>query len=335
MQKDFHYYCIAVLAKAAGFNKKDSLIIAYASQYVDNSTESEPIKIGEMFFDPVRSAHNGLKAFHWDIQKKVYFPFHFIPPKSIKKPSDSFVTKRKSDFVIRVFKKAISENDDYLRLFRIGVALHTLADSWAHEGFSGREEGINNVENIHLFNKSKKKWKHLFFDNLILDLLPVIGHGQAGHYPDYSHLKWKYKRKKDNKTVVHDNTKEFYESAEKIYNLLNAVEKPYLEEKVEWKEISKKIKSLFNYKTTNLSKKCDKWKKEFDHWFLDEKYDYDRKDWRQDALGIDSDVNWDEDERSDFKKRHYEMQPGFYEKPWVKFHKAALLQRHYVIENLI
>ena len=32
MQIDFHYYCVAVIARAAGFNSEDALIIAYASQ---------------------------------------------------------------------------------------------------------------------------------------------------------------------------------------------------------------------------------------------------------------------------------------------------------------
>ena len=59
MKKDFHYYCIGVLAKATGFKEDDALTIAYASQYVDDATESEPIRVGEMLFDPVRTAHFG------------------------------------------------------------------------------------------------------------------------------------------------------------------------------------------------------------------------------------------------------------------------------------
>ena len=45
MQKDFHFYCIGVLARAAGFSIDDALIIAYASQYVDNSTEGKLIQL--------------------------------------------------------------------------------------------------------------------------------------------------------------------------------------------------------------------------------------------------------------------------------------------------
>ena len=62
MQKDFHYYCIAILARAAGFGKSDALNIAYASQYVDDSTESEPIKVGELPFERSVASPRGRHA---------------------------------------------------------------------------------------------------------------------------------------------------------------------------------------------------------------------------------------------------------------------------------
>lgn len=34
MKQDFHFYCIGVLANAAGFSKEEALTIAYSSQYV-------------------------------------------------------------------------------------------------------------------------------------------------------------------------------------------------------------------------------------------------------------------------------------------------------------
>ena len=36
LQKDCHYYCIGALAWAAGFSRDDALLLAYASQYVDD-----------------------------------------------------------------------------------------------------------------------------------------------------------------------------------------------------------------------------------------------------------------------------------------------------------
>ena len=86
MQKDFHYYCIGILARGAGFNSKDAITIAYASQYVDDATESKPITLTnkdsgfKLRFDPTRTAYFGLKASDWSIHKRVYVPFHFIPP---------------------------------------------------------------------------------------------------------------------------------------------------------------------------------------------------------------------------------------------------------------
>lgn len=67
MQKDFHYYGIYALARCAGFNRDDAHVIAYSSQYVDDSTESEPINVGDFVFDTVRTAHLGLKSYGWDV----------------------------------------------------------------------------------------------------------------------------------------------------------------------------------------------------------------------------------------------------------------------------
>ena len=140
MQQDFHFYCIGVIAKAAGFSKKEALTIAYSSQYTDDSTESEPIRVGEMLFDPVRTAHKGIKAFEWSVQKRVFLAFHFIPAKPIETPQDTFCTMSNSEFAQMILHRACKERSKRLRPYRIGIALHTFADCWAHQYFSGREQ---------------------------------------------------------------------------------------------------------------------------------------------------------------------------------------------------
>ena len=172
MQKDFHYYCIGVLAKAAGFDKGDALTIAYASQYVDDSTESDPVRVGDLMFDPVRTAHIGLKAFDWAIQKRVFIPFHFIPPNPIRAPQDTFVTAPNSPFAQRILQEACQEQLELRRLCRIGVALHTLADTWSHQGFSGREHKENDVESIH--HRQGRTWKHLLAKNFSWTFSPRL-----------------------------------------------------------------------------------------------------------------------------------------------------------------
>ena len=60
MEKGFHYYCPGILARVSGFGPEEALTIAYASRYVGECTESEPIKVGDMIFDPVPTSHYAL-----------------------------------------------------------------------------------------------------------------------------------------------------------------------------------------------------------------------------------------------------------------------------------
>lgn len=332
MEEDFHFYCIAVLAKAAGYSAGDAKKIAYASQYVDNSTESEPIKIGQMIFDPVRTAHNGLKAFDWGVQKKVYFPFHFIPPRPIRQPEDPFITEPNSVFAQMILQEARNEQQEDFRLYRIGVALHTFADTWSHQGFSGREDEINDVEKIYHYKNDK--WKRLLFQNIYLDFLPKIGHGQAGHYPDWPFLKWKYKRDATNKIVSHDNTTKFLEAAKAVYDFLITVPKSVSIPVTRWGNLEGSIHELLSNNEEDLGRRCGAWEVRYGNWFENVGLDYDRMEWRREALRSDE-IAWDDDDPSDFRKRHYNLHPEFYRSSWVMFHRAALLQRHFVLENLL
>lgn len=335
MKKDFHYYCIGVLAKAAGFKEDDALTIAYASQYVDDATESEPIRVGEMLFDPVRTAHFGLASLGWSIQKRVHIPFHFIPPKPLESPDDTFVTEPNSSFAQMIWNEAIKVENGLRRLCRMGVALHTLTDTWAHQGFSGRLDTENDVERIHI--REGNKWKHLRLENLYLDFLPQIGHAEAGYFPDESYLTWKYQRRKPKKMVQRNNTDEFFTAAGTIYNLLLAVNKPNSDPSIPWNGIKNRIDDLLADPEEELSKRCDKWREAFEDMLAPEKFEYDRRKWREEALEPKrkSDIDWDDFEPSDFKRLRFPMKPGFFDTPWVHFHRAAMKQRHYVLENLL
>jgi len=335
MQKDFHYYCIGVLAKAAGFDKGDALTIAYASQYVDDSTESEPVRVGELMFDPVRTAHLGLKAFDWSIQKRVYIPFHFIPPNPIRSIQDTFVTAPNSPFALRILKEACEEQLELRRLCRIGVALHTFADTWAHQGFSGREHKENDVESI--YHREGKRWKHLLWENFYLDVLPQVGHTEAGYFPDQSFLTWKYIRKLTNEMVNRNNTNEFLTAAKTIYHQLRQVDKSKSDTPIPWGDIETGIRDLLTDREQDIGKRCGRWKERFQYMFDPLKFGYDSRAWRNDALEPrgEKDTDWDDFKPSDFRRIQFPMKPGFYDSAWVQFHRAALRQRHLVLENLL
>ncbi len=84
MQEDMHYYGTYAMARAAGLEVKHAKIIAYAAQYVDDSTanDSEVHEDGGMF-QTIATAHTNSEAIsnaaadHTE-QRQVCVPFHFF-----------------------------------------------------------------------------------------------------------------------------------------------------------------------------------------------------------------------------------------------------------------
>jgi hypothetical protein len=368
MQKDFHYYCIGVLARAAGFNCRDALNVAYASQYVDDSTESELIRLkidGEgLKFDPVCTSYSGLETIQsldWSAQKRVWIPFHFIPSKPFdpqESQTFSFVTAPDSPFARLLLKQAASEplKNRQRRLCRIGVALHTYADTWSHQSFSGRKSRAeNDVEGIHEYDPAGDRWRHLGIENLIFDALPQIGHAEVGFFPDLAYQRWKCTLGSAKREHERDNVQVFLQAARAIYDRLCAMKKSDAVDSIPWEELEPKIGRLFAgraveraalldqltlpayraYQALDVQKRCDAWEKEFAYLFEPhpEAFSYDREAWRKDAL--EGDTDWDDYDESDWNQMLPRgLRPGFWDSLWVHFHRAALRQRHFVLENL-
>jgi len=336
VQQDFHYYCIGVLARSAGFKADEALTIAYASQYVDDSTESQPVRDGNRFFEPVRSAHLGALAYDWSIQKRVYMPFHFIPPKSMLKEGGSFVTVPGSEFARTVLDHACKESSNAtLRLCRIGVALHTFADTWAHQGFSGRHNEENDVEGIRLYSKGKKE--NPWLENIYLDALPQIGHVEASHYPDQPFLKWEYKAQ-GGRPVVRDNPSDFLTAARTIHAVLSeCCGKNPDKTAAAFGRIEAGITKLFAMEEKDSKKRCKSWAKEFQPLFGDLPFEYEKTAWRKEALKPKkgAHLDWDDIKPAKMESMEFSFKDGFYESRWVNFHRAALRQRHLVLEQLV
>lgn len=77
-------------------------------------------------------------------------------------------------------------------LYLIGIRMHVLADSWAHEFFAGtpncwinEDEGKDKVEGPfvnHITAPDAVSYYSIFY----------LGHAQVGHWPDYGFLSYKY-----------------------------------------------------------------------------------------------------------------------------------------------
>lgn len=172
MNKDFHFYGTYVAAKTAGFNNEDAAVIAYAAQYVNDSS-NEKIKSDSGFFisdfEPVPTVQTNLeifKNFTMDMlterlqnqTARVWSCFHFLPgnytigskknysgEKNSKASGDSWTFDKKAEEQFRLMCLPSSEivlemvNDitSYQKLkpyflHVLGLRMHSLADTWAH-----------------------------------------------------------------------------------------------------------------------------------------------------------------------------------------------------------
>jgi len=216
MEKDFHYYLTYALVKIAGFSRPD--LIAYASQFVDDNNEGrfsvdgeemffpEKLKAGGGYYYPIMTQSQSPKSLDPYVQKYVYVPFHFLPGDGtveINGKKNPLSATPNSPNAREVLSRALQSNNPY----QIGIAVHTLADTWSHQNFSGMREDWNAVF----------PWYDVF-----KSLVPNIGHAEVGHLPDIISESWTDYRFGGKKI---DNQKRALEAAEAIYAPLQKISK--------------------------------------------------------------------------------------------------------------
>ena len=224
MQLDFHYYATYCAAYLAGRTHGESLKIAYAAQFVDCCSRSYLAKIG----GPSSAATTQLQLELMDARTdliglqditRIWASFHFLP-------GDLYAKREKcSRRYLKKYRLICQPNGalltDTVELARgkgceaAGVAMHVLADTWAHHNFAGTPSLVINDTNYDFtelvpsedgfeerpvrFNRNPKSPDdpetsfytnslHQNDENSIMNL----GHGRAGHLPDYSFARYKY-----------------------------------------------------------------------------------------------------------------------------------------------
>ncbi len=89
------------------------------------------------------------------------------------------------------------------------------------------------------------------------------------------------------------------------------------------------------FQANDVDNRCRRWQQAFGYLFEPhpEAYAYDKLAWRQSAL--EGPVEWDDYSLQDWAQMPArEAKHGFWESRWVHFHRAALHQRHFVLEHL-
>lgn len=204
MQIDFHHAVTYITARCAGFEHQDADTIAYAAQYVDDSTSSGPVWFhNKAMYLRSSSAHGTLDLRNLKNEENhlVWLPFHFLPGNGglphDQDPHGSFINKiicRPGSYVAEEMIEAAIADKGKSSLHRLGITMHVYADTWSHQGFAGVLHEVNEVGKLTETGDSGvfKSGLSRFLNRLLDDTIPPLGHGRAQIFPDMPFLSWNY-----------------------------------------------------------------------------------------------------------------------------------------------
>ncbi|MGC9361979.1 MAG: DUF6765 family protein [Candidatus Syntrophosphaera sp.] len=332
MRMSFHYFTTKALCVRAGFSTAEAQVIAYACQYVDDAQEHEEIRIlglpepfyermGRDSLDPTCTAHKGIEniLYNFDgVRRKVLLPFHFMPTGwNAAHTKFNYLAKAESpparDLVRLALQKLRSTPPESefreLELIRLGIALHTYEDTFAHQNFSARNNRMENgaSEILIRVNKRVRHLQAIFYLTGFLGY--SIGHGLLGTFPDRFNTRISYLNGR-NKEVSINTTPRFRVACKRVYYLL----REYTLAPDNWKEEWKRLRNCLKW---DQSRKTDI-KKTFSAHYPEIDFSYTASAWKRQALKL--------------------YVPGSYvfkgDMKWLNFHRASWDQRQYVLSFL-
>ena len=246
MERSFHYYGTYCAALLAGYSIEESEELCYSAFLVDKcsktflqriggptsaATTQLPVEMASARTDPIGLA---------DITR-IWSSFHFLPydlHAQVGRGGRRYRNK---------FRLICGPNGDLLvdtvNLARgkgvqaVGLAMHVLADTWAHRYFAGTPSLVINDTNrffVELlpgedgsFVERPVKFRHNpaadddldegLYTNTVYQpsekAVMNLGHGRCGHLPDYSFARYRYAPAWNNyEVVLKDNPAEYYQA---------------------------------------------------------------------------------------------------------------------------
>ncbi len=166
MNIDFHYYAAYCAAILAGYTHEESLSICYSSQFADVCTKTLLTKLKA----PVDAATTQLQLELADTRTdltglqditRIWASFQFLP-------YDLYAVKAKrTKRYLRRYRLICKPNSDLLvktvnlakgsSLQHTGIAMHILADTWAHAYFAGTPSLVTTTRPLISTRKSRTK----------------------------------------------------------------------------------------------------------------------------------------------------------------------------------
>lgn len=246
MERSFHYYGTYCAALIAGYSHEESLDICYSAFLVDKCSKTFLQRIG----GPVSAATTQLPvemaSARTDIIgradiTRIWASFHFLPydlHAKVDKGGRGYRNKYRmicgpnGSLVADTVNLAQGKGPQ-----ATGLALHVLADTWAHRYFAGTPSlVINNTNRFFVellpsedgsFVERPVKFRHNpavpddfdkgLYTNTVYqpneNTVMNLGHGRCGHLPDYSFIRYRYVPAWNNyEAVLKDNPAEYYQA---------------------------------------------------------------------------------------------------------------------------
>ena len=241
MQKDFHYYATYCAACLAGYSHEESLAVCYSAQFVDLCSRTLLTKLKASLSAATTQMQLELMDARTDAVglqdiTRIWASFHFLPYDLGAQPG-----KRCSKRYLSKYRLICGPNGDLLidtvrlakggSLQAAGIAMHVLADTWAHSWFAGTPSLVINNTNYHfyelmpdgterpvVFRHSPSKpddpdngvYSGSVYQSSEKSIMN-LGHGRAGHLPDYSFIRYRYLPAwGEYAEIVKDNPSDYY-----------------------------------------------------------------------------------------------------------------------------
>ena len=249
MQTDMHFYGVYALARAAGIPAIDARTIAYAAQFVDDSTrqDSETHADGGLLYGIATAHHDAQCVLNSQVdpeeQRRVWVPFHFLPGGAGQSLEERLLCIKDSAIARAMIEHHIdAAARRTFGLELLGIAAHVYMDTFSHYGFSGIGSRYNAVDSgsfdlIDVQNKAMERYVQdklrrflekyrlrSFASFLAEKATGSLGHGGVATYPDRPFLHWRVtfkERRPDNGVVSdRDNPATFMEGCEKMHAYL-------------------------------------------------------------------------------------------------------------------
>ena len=242
MQKDFHYFATCCAALLAGWSPEESLEIATSAQMVDMCSRTFLDKVKgpkaavttqlQLELMQARTDPVGLQ----DITR-IWASFHFLPGNLSAEPPRKTGRRylNKYRLICQPNGQLVKDTVELAKgkgTAAAGIAMHVLADTWAHRNFAGTPSLVIKNTNYYFFEILDGQDRAISFrhspgapddpekgiysnsvyqgsENSIMNL----GHGRAGHLPDYSFIRYRYLPAwADYAEIVKDNPAEYWQA---------------------------------------------------------------------------------------------------------------------------